>query len=339
VGFQLKNLGDVLMTLPALALLKKRRPNSRVSMVVRPQTAPLLENHPLVDEVIAHGFKPKAWEFSQTRKLAKRLKMKVPAASFHFDGQPRGGILALWAGSPIRAVGVGLLGVSGLKLPWLYNRKILLKPPNAPWESLALSHQRLLATTLGLEPEPDIFVPNLNIPPLTLAKARSWLAGLPGQGPIVGLTLRGRQKEKSWPLDFWAEVMRILKREKNARFYAAGEAGDFELAATLARLANENLGNFCGQTNLLEFVALAGESDLFLTIDTGSAHLVSLTATPLVTIFTATNPVQWGALSRRQARICYDWALARFGLTEGPFVGYPVVRPTEAIKAALSFLP
>jgi ADP-heptose:LPS heptosyltransferase len=338
LGFQLKNLGDVLMTLPALALLKKRRPNSFLSLVVRPQTAPLLECHPLVDEVVAHSFKPRGLDFLSTRRLAKTLKSQGFSASFHFDGQKRGGVLALWARLPVRAVGLGLLGVSGLKSPWLYNRKVALRAPHGAWESLALSHQRLVAEVLGVEPEPALLAPGLTIPPAAQAAAKALLAGLPGTGPTIGLTLRGRQKEKSWPLDFWAEVVRDLWRAKGARFYVAGEARDRELAEALARLAGVKMGDFCGLTDLLGFVALAAESDLYLTVDTGSAHLVSLTATPLVTIFTATNPVQWGALSQRQTRICYEWALARFGLSSGPFLGFPVVRPPEAIGAALAFL-
>jgi ADP-heptose:LPS heptosyltransferase len=338
IGFQLKNLGDVLMTLPALALLKKRRPDSFISMVVRPLTAPLLENHPLVDEVIAHDFRPKKLEYFKTKRLSNFLKEKGAVASFHFDSQRRSGILAILAKTPIRAVGTGVLGVSGLKSPFLYNRKIVLRPKNAPWESLALSHQRLVAAVLGVPPEPEIEFPGINLPAAARAKALDLLGSLKGNGPIVGLALRGRQMEKSWPLDFWAETMVALKKEKNARFYATGEKSDFDLADYLGKIAGQDLGNFCGKTDLLEFVAVAGESDLFLTVDTGSAHLVSLTSTPLVTVFTATNPVQWGALSGKGTKICYNMALARFGLKNGPLTGYPVVRPSDMAKAALAYL-
>jgi ADP-heptose:LPS heptosyltransferase len=338
VGFQLKNLGDVLMTLPALALLKKHRPKAGVTMVVRPQTAQLLENHPLIDEVISHSFQPRKLNTLKTMRLAKKLRQSRFSAAFHFDGQQRGGILALLARIPFRSVGVGLLGVSGLKRPFLYNQKILLRPVSAPWESLALSHQRLVALSLGLEVEPDIPVPGLTLPPAALEKAQSLIQTLPGNGPLIGLTLKGRQREKSWPLEYWAEVATVLKERLKARFYVTGEESDKVLAVTLAQLVGFDIGNFCGLTSLREFVALAGASDLFLTIDTGSAHLVSTTSTPLVTIFTATNPVQWGPLARKQARICYHWALARFGLERGPFIGCPVVKPPDVIKAALSLL-
>jgi ADP-heptose:LPS heptosyltransferase len=338
VGFQLKNLGDALMTLPGLALLKKNRPDSWVTMVVRPSIAELLENHPLVDEVIAHSFAPRKLDIRKTLKLAKRLREKNPVASFHFDGQQRGGILALLARIPLRAVGVGLLGVTGLKRPYLYNRKILLKPDNSPWESLALSHKRLVALTLGLDSPGDTPTPGLAIPLEAKAKAASLLSSWPGEGPLIGLTLKGRQPEKSWPLDFWAEVVKALKQKLTARFYVTGEASDGVLAASLVKLIGFDIGNFCGLTSLMELVALAAASDLFLTIDTGSAHLVSTTATPLVTIFTATNPVQWGALAQKRVQLAYNWALARFGLDSGPFIGCPVVRPAEVIKAALDLL-
>ncbi|MDR2140781.1 MAG: glycosyltransferase family 9 protein [Deltaproteobacteria bacterium] len=339
IGFQLKNLGDVLMTLPALALLKTRRPGCQVTMVVRPLTAALLANHPLVDAVIPYQFQPRSLGLGESRRLVRALRQSGARVSFHFDGQRRGGLVALWAGLDSRAVGLGLLGVSGLKSPWLYNQKISLRSPGAPWESLALSHQRLVAAVLGEATEPGLVAPGLNIPERARAKARALLAQTPGAGPLIGLTLLGRQREKSWPLDFWAQVLQALAAQTKARFYVTGEAGEGYLADQLAQLAGVPAQNFCGQTDLLEFVALAAASDLFLTIDTGSAHLVALTETPLITIFTATNPAQWGALSRRRTQICYNWALARFGLSSGPdYVGYPIVRPPVVIEAALAFL-
>ncbi|MDR1395194.1 MAG: glycosyltransferase family 9 protein [Deltaproteobacteria bacterium] len=337
--FQLKNLGDVIMSLPALALIKKHRPASRLTVVLRPPAAQLLKNHPLADEVLVHDFEPRRLELAKSLALVRTFRQAGYEASFHFDGQQRGGVLARWAGLPVRAVGLGLLGVGGLKCPWLYNRRVDLRPQDSPWESLALSHQRLAAEVLGLEPEPDIEVPGLMIPSPAKDKAAVLTDSLDGEGPIIGLTLLGRQREKSWPLDFWAEVVRELKETKKARIYVAGETADSVPAQNLARLSKTSLGNFCGLTDLVEFAALAAASDLFLTVDTGSAHLVSLTSTPLVTIFTATNPVQWGSLSRRQARLCYSWALARFGLANGPLAGFPVVRPKAVIQAAMEFLP
>jgi ADP-heptose:LPS heptosyltransferase len=46
------SLGDVVHTLPAVALLKRHWPGSRLTWLVNPEWAPLLEGNPYVDEVV-----------------------------------------------------------------------------------------------------------------------------------------------------------------------------------------------------------------------------------------------------------------------------------------------
>lgn len=46
------SLGDVVHTLPAVALVKKRWPEARLRWLVNPEWAPLLEGNPAVDEVV-----------------------------------------------------------------------------------------------------------------------------------------------------------------------------------------------------------------------------------------------------------------------------------------------
>ena len=46
------SLGDVVHTLPPVALVKKRWPEARVRWLINPEWAPLLEDNPYVDEAI-----------------------------------------------------------------------------------------------------------------------------------------------------------------------------------------------------------------------------------------------------------------------------------------------
>ena len=43
-------LGDIVLALPALLALRKSFPKAKISWLVRPEFAPLLENHPSLDE-------------------------------------------------------------------------------------------------------------------------------------------------------------------------------------------------------------------------------------------------------------------------------------------------
>ena len=68
---RLSSMGDVIHTLPAAASLKHSIANSRVTWLIRPRWAPLLEGNPYVDEVIPVE-RSLAASFSEARRLRAR---------------------------------------------------------------------------------------------------------------------------------------------------------------------------------------------------------------------------------------------------------------------------
>ena len=67
---RLGSMGDVIHALPAVASLKHSFPHSRLSWVIKPRWAPLLEGNPFVDEIIP--FTRSAREILATRRLLRR---------------------------------------------------------------------------------------------------------------------------------------------------------------------------------------------------------------------------------------------------------------------------
>ena len=56
--------------------------------------------------------------------------------------------------------------------------------------------------------------------------------------------------------------------------------------------------NFCGATTLPDLAAVIGESDLFVTVDTGATHVAATTGTPMVVMYGCTHPDRWHPASR-----------------------------------------
>ena len=46
------SLGDIVLALPALSALRRGFPRARISWLIRPAFAPLLEGHPHVDDIL-----------------------------------------------------------------------------------------------------------------------------------------------------------------------------------------------------------------------------------------------------------------------------------------------
>lgn len=72
---RLGSMGDVIHALPAVASLKHSFPHSRLSWVIKPRWAPLLEGNPFVDEIIP--FTRSAREILATRRLLRRERFEL----------------------------------------------------------------------------------------------------------------------------------------------------------------------------------------------------------------------------------------------------------------------
>lgn len=72
---RLGSMGDVIHALPAVASLKHSFPHSRLSWVIKPRWAPLLEGNPFVDEIIP--FNRSAGEILATRRHLRRERFEL----------------------------------------------------------------------------------------------------------------------------------------------------------------------------------------------------------------------------------------------------------------------
>lgn len=336
LGFQLKHIGDFLTTLPALGFLKAYAPGRPVGLVVTPAIAELARCHPWVDEVIELDRKAGRMHMS---RVAQAIHKRYYGTAFIFDGQERSIITALIAGLRHRVGAPGLYPLGACR--FLYNLAVDIKDSRWPMESQAYRAQKMVAAALHLGPGPILKPPPLNLSAAHRAKAQSLAAEIPGPGPLVGLSLRGRQLEKTWPLMNFIKVAQRLWNEHQARLFVTGGLEDSALAHNLAIASEVPIADFCGRTNLPELAAVNELSDLVISVDTGTTHIAALTGTPIISIFAWTSPALWAPQSQNVYPLAYEWALKRFGLTseaERPWLSAPVISPAIVYKEASAIL-
>jgi ADP-heptose:LPS heptosyltransferase len=89
----------------------------------------------------------------------------------------------------------------------------------------------------------------------------------------------------------FAEIARRAVAEFGAGLVCVGARVDVSLAETLrAAIAPLPVLDLSGRTTLLQLAALARESDLFVSNDTGPLHLAAAMGAEVVGIYTCTNP-------------------------------------------------
>ena len=94
------------MALPALSALRRSFPDARISWLVRPVFAPLIEGHPHLDEMILFDRKRlgKAWRhpgaFGSLISLVRRLRQSQFDVVLDLQGLFRSASLAWLSGCP-----------------------------------------------------------------------------------------------------------------------------------------------------------------------------------------------------------------------------------------------
>ena len=94
------SLGDIVTALPALSALRRSFPQARISWLIRPAFAPLIEGHPHLDEIILFDRKlhAKAWYSPRAAgdllSLLSKLRHSQFDAVLDLQGLLRTGLLA-----------------------------------------------------------------------------------------------------------------------------------------------------------------------------------------------------------------------------------------------------
>ena len=252
-------LGDFLVTLPALALLRQRWPEAKIELVGNAPAAALAQSCSLLDA--AHSQHEARWAaLFRAGPLPPELAAWLAGFDLvvNFWPDPDG---ALQRRFPLHA-GQRFLMASAL-------------PEIAP----AAAHYCAALAPLGLAAE-DYFH-RLDVgrgsatPPHIVAVH-------PGSGSA----------QKNWPLERWAELCAWLRREHRAELLIV--TGEAEPADALAAF-----GPPARSLPLAELAERLSRCRLFLGHDSGISHLAAACGVPCVLLFGPTDPVTWAPPSPR----------------------------------------
>jgi ADP-heptose:LPS heptosyltransferase len=217
------------------------------------------------------------------------------------QGLLRSGIMTFATGAPVR---VGLADARE-GATWFYTHRIV-----APIDTTH-AVDRLLAIASAVGAGADVS-PVVAIGPDDREWARSTLAGV-GR-PRLAINLGARWETKRWPPQHFAEIARRAFATRGAGLFALGAPEDrpfvHELGAYLHPIPILDL---CARTSLSQIAALAEESDVVLSNDTGPLHLAAASGARVVGIYTCTSPELNGPYGPRAVSVQSDvWCKASY---------------------------
>jgi lipopolysaccharide heptosyltransferase III len=277
---RLRSLGDLVLETPAIAALHSWRPDLRISVLVEPRFAPVLESNPAISELIfSRGLGQTALEL---------LRRKFPVV-FNQHGGPRSAMLTGASGSPLR------VGWVGYQYSFLYNVQVpdakeFYGTPAVHTVEHRISQFYFTGLPRGPIPRAQVFAQ-----PDAVATVARKLAkkGIVAAAPYAVLQPGARLPAMRWPVAKFAEIARWL-REKHgiASVVNLGARGD-EIAAEARSEMQDCAVVMDQQLDVRELIALIVGSSIFVGNDSGPAHLAAALQRPSVVIFSVTDPVQW----------------------------------------------
>lgn len=296
------NLGDVLLSTSAVALLRIIYPQAKITMMVKPAVAQVVLNNPVIDEVIVYDYKAKNSSIKGMLGIIKQLRNRKFDCCISFDRKLRPALLAWLAGIPVR---IGPDRVFDDKPNWvtnLYTQVIPIKHDivNTLQAETYQEIVRVFTQTSGtanpvmarIMPEHEQTAERLfqSLPINNQNQSLSYR---------IALCVKGTFALKDWPKERFAQLINQLSVQYNATFFIIGAPEDKKYAEAIIALVTVPVTNFCGQTNLPEVGAVLKKADLFITVDTGATHIAATVGVPMVVIYGCTSPKRWQPISEK----------------------------------------
>jgi ADP-heptose:LPS heptosyltransferase len=277
---QLRRIGDVMMTTPAVAAVRAAFPAARIEYLTEAPSDQLLRHCPHVDEVIVWPRKP-SW--LRQLLLLWRLRRRRYDVVVDFFGNPRSALLTWATGAP-RRVGFNRRG----------RKLVYTDPVDVPDHIVyAAAHKAALVERLGAHigsVHPQLFLGDAE---RAYARRQLEALGVGAQDLLVALSPVSRQPYKVWPAQRFARLADVLIERYAARVLFIWGPGE-EHFVDQVRLEMKHLAlPTYPVPPLLELAAMLQRCHLYVGNDNGPRHLAVAVNTPTVTVFGKPQPQNW----------------------------------------------
>lgn len=270
-------IGDGVMSMPALEMLRKARPRAHVAVLARPEVGDLYRQS-FIDEVIPWTARARRRDILGRWMLASRIRRQGFDAAILFQNAFDAALVMWLARIPVR------IGYD------VNRRRVLLTHPvRATPATDRPAHQSTYYVNMlqraGIVPAaPERPRPAL-LPPDACGAARDVLA----EGSWIGVAPGSSNGHaKRWLPERFAEASAIAARTLGSRIVLLGSNADKDVCARV-EAALRSLGadavDLSGSTSVGTLMRLTAACDAVLANDSGSMHVADALGVPTVAVF------------------------------------------------------
>lgn len=281
---QLADIGDLVLTTPAIAALREARPQAQIELLASDHALPLVPSD-LVDGKIPffRGRASASRDFFSRRNmmLLPRLRAKpADAIVFFHHFTFRAGVFKFW----LLAKASGARRIIGLR-----NHNVGFLTDFVDDEGFGARHQAQywldLVALLGASDRAR---------PATVRREAIHFDNLTASGKstvVMHTGSGGYSKARRWSAASFAMVANGLREQCGAEIVLVGQPEDN--SDSVENLLVQKPINLAGKTTLPQLADVIARADLFIGADSGVMHIAAATSTPVLSIFGPSNPEAW----------------------------------------------
>lgn len=276
---QLRHIGDVLLTTPALRALRLAFPEALIHFLVESTSRPVLNDNLRLDGVLVRDRRASLWQGIALLRQVRRNRYDLVVDYQHLL---RTGLIALASGARV-------------KLSYGHTLRRYFYTATAPAGLGYMAESKLdLLRHAGVHCASgnEAARPELEVGDAARAHVARYFAehGLCGQGPVVSIDPMSRKATRRW--DGYAELADRIAVACGARVVFLWGPGSREtVEAIVARARLPHL--LAPPTDLQQLAALLERCNLHIGNDSAPRHLAVARRTPTLTVVVQTDPETW----------------------------------------------
>jgi lipopolysaccharide heptosyltransferase II len=287
---RLDNMGDVLMTTPALRALKRSAPQRQLTLLASRTGAMAADFVHEIDDVIVYAA---PWMKQEGGELESVLPMAQTLRRHAFDAAV---IFTVYSQSPLPAA--MLCGAAGIPLRLAHCREnpySLLTdwlPEIEPQGGVRHEVQRQLDLVAHIGCHTQNTRLSLSVPPHAMAWAQQRLRALGIDAGDVWMLIHpgATAPSRRYPPELWAQAARRLALEHGCPIVFAGAESEAELVRAIQADMRADSLSLCGELDLARLAAIIALAPVLLCNNSAPAHIAAATGTPVVDLYALTNP-------------------------------------------------
>jgi len=278
---QTHGIGDVIMCLPAIRVLRQKKPEARIAVLVKSKTeASIFENFNSVDEIFIYRDKI-FFRLFRLLLMLRRSKFKT-------------GIVGYAVNPRLASLLFSLIGIhnsvgfpKNLKTR-LFTQTLDERPGHKIQKNLQLLEGLCIKASNKQDYRPKwiLSAQEINWASKQYKKLKldekTVIGFTPGSGKV--------EAHKQWPIESFQLLSdQILKKYKKGQILIFGNTLDYELGDLIARSYPDRVANLAGKFTLRQTAALISKCEVIIGGDNGLLHIAASLGISILALFGPTN--------------------------------------------------